>query len=519
MASLISETLPKFTAETLKLAAKQSERCHVVSDRLRRAIENYLREQEVLNMRQKVLSLSQSFNGIKEANLLLPRSTSKELVEDPLKAMERTQRWKLSTSYGDVGLRYHEDQAIAYVAARMPAVYSALYRVLSEVRRRVPDFAPAKVLDFGAGTGSALWAMMEVWPGSLERIHLVEPSQSMQRAGQSLIRDLRELPLIQSYDSLQSLTKNLNKSGRQQDLVIASYVLGEIPSLKDRITLVRQLWDLTGDILVLVEPGTPQGSKVISQMRSHILWMENRRTRKLLHTAKKTSTDLMTLKTGAFVVAPCPHDGPCPLLNTEKYCHFVQRLERTPSQRLYKRSKGSPLRGFEDEKFCYVAFRRGTRPRESWPLDGMEFETLKEMQANRIPENLEIDMENQFDSEEYEEDADNATSNELTLSEEADATTENENAAEGEGEGEGEGEAPRADLGTGWGRIIYMPFRRGKRVELDICRATNSEGTEGSFDRVVVTQSRNPKLHHQARRSMWGDLWPLRSGKNSKYFM
>lgn len=27
---------------------------------------------------------------------------------------------------------------------------------------------------------------------------------------------------------------------------------------------------------VLVEPGTPHGSKIISQMRSHILWMEKR---------------------------------------------------------------------------------------------------------------------------------------------------------------------------------------------------------------------------------------------------
>lgn len=80
-----------------------------------------------------MLSLCQSFNGIKEANLLLPSSTSKELVEDPLKAMERSQRWKVKSSYGDIGLKYQEDQAVAYVAARMPAVYSALYRVLSEV--------------------------------------------------------------------------------------------------------------------------------------------------------------------------------------------------------------------------------------------------------------------------------------------------------------------------------------------------------------------------------------------------
>lgn len=31
---------------------------------------------------------------------------------------------------------------------------------------------------------------------------------------------------------------------------LKSYVLGEIPSLKDRITIVRQLWNLTRDVLV-----------------------------------------------------------------------------------------------------------------------------------------------------------------------------------------------------------------------------------------------------------------------------
>ncbi|KAL2543789.1 methyltransferase [Forsythia ovata] len=356
MASLISEKLPKFTTETLKLAAKQSQRCHIVPVRLRRAIKKYIREEDVEHMRRKVLNLSQSFNEIKEVNLLLPTTSSKGLVEDPLKSMEQSQRWKVKTAYGDIGLRYQEDQTIAYLAARMPAVYSALYRVLSEVRRRVPDFKPAKVLDFGAGTGSAMWAMMEVWPRSLETINLVEPSQSMQRAGQNLLKGLKNLPLIQSYGSIQALSKHVNKSGRQHDLVIASYVLGEIPSLKDRITLVRQLWDLTGDILVLVEPGTPQGSNIISQMRSHILWMEKRRGRKLQNAAKKASNDLMTRKTGAFIVAPCPHDGVCPLQNTGKYCHFVQRLERTSSQRAYKRSKDNPLRGFEDEKFSYIAF-------------------------------------------------------------------------------------------------------------------------------------------------------------------
>lgn len=29
--------------------------------------------------------------------------------------------------------------------------------VVLQVRRRLPEFSPARVLDFGAGTGSAFW--------------------------------------------------------------------------------------------------------------------------------------------------------------------------------------------------------------------------------------------------------------------------------------------------------------------------------------------------------------------------
>ncbi|KAF5206903.1 copper ion binding / methyltransferase, partial [Thalictrum thalictroides] len=71
----------------------------------------------------------------------------------------------------------------------------------------------------------------------------------MQRVGQSLLQGLKDLPVLQSYDSLQALMQNLDKSDRMHDLVMASYVLGEVPSLKDRITIVRQLWELTRDVL------------------------------------------------------------------------------------------------------------------------------------------------------------------------------------------------------------------------------------------------------------------------------
>lgn len=66
-----------------------------------------------------------------------------------------------------------------------------------------------------------------------------------------------------------------------------------------------------------------------------------------------------------------------------------------------------------------------------------------------------------------------------------------------------------AGLGGGWGRIVFPPVRRGRHVAMDVCRACSLDGSEGAFERVVVTRSKNPTLHRQARKSLWGDLWPF----------
>lgn len=478
-------------------------------------------------MHRKVLLLSSNFERAKGTGAeLAAAATRGALIDDPhapVGAEQRTARWKVRSAYGDIGLQYRADETVAYVASRMPAIYAACHRVLREVRRRSPDFAPKNVLDFGAGPSSALWAMRAVWPKSIERVNLIEPSKEMQRAGQTLLDNLKGLPLIHSYGSIQELNRSIEKHERGHDLVISSYALGEIPSLNDRITIVRQLWDLTKDVLVLLEPGTPQGSKIISQMRSYILWMEKRKCRKSEKSiggapseTKSIVAQEDSLKNGAFVVAPCPHDGRCPLENSDKYCHFVQRLERTSTQRIYKRSKGVPLRGFEDEKFCYVALRRGKRPEEAWPLDGMKFDTLKERHAKRKPQDLIIDYDEQFPSEEDEEavagDEDGLVPDDSLALDDSlvpYASDTQELSLFHESGAEEEDEPIRADLGGGWGRIIYSPIRRGKQVQMDVCRSTKRDASEGTFERVIVTQSKNPALHLQARKSLWGDLWPF----------
>jgi hypothetical protein len=151
--------------------------------------------------------------------------------------------------------------------------------------------------------------------------------------------------------------------------------------------------------------------------------------------------------------------------------------------------------------------------RELWPLDGMKLETLKERRANKKPEDLEIDYEDFIKSQVVEVpyidprayDSDTMDENEEEQ-EDGGGTDEDE---EDKIEEEIEEESERASVGGGWGRIIFPPFRKGKQVTLDMCVPTKEDGSEGAFERRVITKSKNPDLHLQAKKSFWGDLWPL----------
>lgn len=134
-----------FTVETLRSAAKQSLRCLVVPVRLRRAIKKYLREEDDPHIRKRVRQLSESFQDIKDTNLLLPETTAKSLA-DSMNSVE-TKRWKIQTVYGDSGLQYRDGETAAYIASRMPAVFSVCYRVLIEVTLLVSNLWFSQMLD------------------------------------------------------------------------------------------------------------------------------------------------------------------------------------------------------------------------------------------------------------------------------------------------------------------------------------------------------------------------------------
>jgi len=74
----------------------------------------------------------------------------------------------------------------AYAAARLPACYAAVARVLDELRLRLPGFTPRSMLDFGAGPGTAVWAAREVWDGQPGDVLAVEASPAMSWLGRQV---------------------------------------------------------------------------------------------------------------------------------------------------------------------------------------------------------------------------------------------------------------------------------------------------------------------------------------------
>jgi ribosomal protein RSM22 (predicted rRNA methylase) len=225
---------------------------------------------------------------------------------------------------GGSGAIRTETDALAYALARMPATYAAVIASLNALCEIRPDFAPASLLDIGAGPGTATWAAAEAFP-SLQGFALLDTNDALRALALNLFSDSFRLRNT-SYERGEA--RSALAKADTADLVIASYMIGEIGPAEQK-ALTDLMWQKTGDTLLVVEPGTPAGYARIIALRERLIAV------------------------GAHVAAPCPHDDKCPLAAPD-WCHFTQRLQRS---RAHKQVKGAEL-PFEDEKFAYVALTR-----------------------------------------------------------------------------------------------------------------------------------------------------------------
>jgi len=245
-----------------------------------------------------------------------------------LKQAAKTLSERYRAELRDGRLHMGEEMAVkAYLATRLPATYAAVRACLDALAEARPGFQPKSLLDIGAGPGTMLWATTDLWP-DLERAVLVEASAAVRKVGQSLAAGATA---ARTEWLAGDATIDLDGIA-PADLVSAAYVLDEIaPASLPK--LVDRLWRLTGDTLLIVEPGTPAGWQRIIAARSQLI------------------------EAGAHVLAPCPHEAPCPLVPPD-WCHFSRRVARS---RLHRLAKDADV-PWEDEKFIYLAASRQPAP-------------------------------------------------------------------------------------------------------------------------------------------------------------
>jgi ribosomal protein RSM22 (predicted rRNA methylase) len=257
-------------------------------------------------------------------------------------------------SYGH-SLATGDRQALGYAAMILPATYAQLRGAMAATALRVPQWAPATLLDLGSGPGTALWAATAQWP-SLHSLTAWELEPAFIALGRDLARESRsvavrgtrwervDLRTLQPTTDERRTTNDERRTTNDErrttnsklktqnseltyDLVVLGHVLNELDP-DARGELIAAAWRLTAGLLLIVEPGTPEAFAHVRASRDQLL------------------------SAGARTIAPCAHDRPCPL--ERDWCHFPQRLKRPDFQR---RARGAPSE-WEDSKFSYAALAR-----------------------------------------------------------------------------------------------------------------------------------------------------------------
>ncbi|UFU02801.1 small ribosomal subunit Rsm22 family protein [Ruania suaedae] len=231
-------------------------------------------------------------------------------------------------------------RAAAYVLTRMPATFAASRAALAEVAAAVPSLRPLAASDLGAGTGAMSWAALDTFD-TLTSLTLTDyASEALELAAGMLahapVRVHSRVGRLDAPARPTDTTDGADPAGSadpdaapaaDRRLALAGYVLGEMAQQGQDAVVDRLVsW---ADTVVVVEPGTPAGYARLMRVRERLL------------------------AAGLQIAAPCPHEEPCPLRPGD-WCHAAARLERTSAHR---QAKGGS-RGFEDEKFAYVAATR-----------------------------------------------------------------------------------------------------------------------------------------------------------------
>lgn len=210
----------------------------------------------------------------------------------------------------------HDWAKAAYLCYFFPLNYARARSVVIEGSHRGFFTDLENVIDYGSGTGAAMFSVAdELKHPWLERLCYDIGSQAL--ALQDLLND-REHPITSTTVEPKKL--------KPKTLGIFSYSLNELETFPQQF--------LEADALMLVEPSTRAHGRRLLQLRDDLI-----------------------LNRGFYAWAPCPHQGPCPLLNNSErdWCH--DRIAWEAPSWFSKIEKELPIKN-PTLTFSYVLLRK-----------------------------------------------------------------------------------------------------------------------------------------------------------------
>ncbi|RPD65034.1 Rsm22-domain-containing protein [Lentinus tigrinus ALCF2SS1-6] len=396
--------------------------------------------------------------------------------------------------------RHALKDATAFATVALPAHYSAIYAVLDHVKQRLgPEWGVERVIDWGAATGSGLWASGHAFqqgsdaddfaPSDMEDIRIsrsslvsylgIDKREGLVRIGKRLIKDVETGTLSVSWQKSFHEDDVLSREDGSNVMALSAFLLSSLPTHVDRKLLVKEIWDSGAEVIVLID----HNFEMIAEAREQLLKLGRK---ELDNPAMAEETTLR----GAHVVAPCPHDGACPLYHPgygKLECSFTQRLQRPE---FVRKTKHSGI-GHENMNYSYVVVRRGPRPAPTATKVGRVGDVGRRELAKHLEDSIPMtqlsvagDHSPEHTNNDWKQLVDvEARSGDAAL--DSDQVT-----------------AALRQESYSWPRLVFPPLKRSGHIILDSCT------TEGQIMRMTIPKSQGKQPFYDARKSNWGDLFP-----------
>lgn len=228
--------------------------------------------------------------------------------------------------------------ALAYLGLRVPATYAQILGVLSAVHKLIPSWSPTSLLDIGSGPGTAMWAAISQWPG-LDKITCLDEDKDFILLGKQIIKDSEVIRHVNWKN--RDFRLGIEEDESSYDLIIIANVLNELtPKAQEK--LIGQAFNLCNGLLLIIEPGTSKGSKIVSAVAQK------------LH------------KVGILLA---PYIANTYVEDADYYLHFPQRFIRPEFQRRIRqqmRESSEMASDWEESKYSYVAISKSPAEKNYW---------------------------------------------------------------------------------------------------------------------------------------------------------